>query len=118
MVHTRFSGVGGNARCESRDAQRACGSLVWRSVASCSRSGFHGRVRSIAIRVTDVNRPRGDFDKVCRVTVNLTAPKRVLIIEDADVDAAVAIDRVADRTARTVARAVDTLGDEMASRRR
>lgn len=70
---------------------------------------FHGRIRSIAIRVDDVNGPRGGIDKRCHVTVRLTAPKRTLVIEDADADAAVAIDRLADRTARTVARAVDTL---------
>ena len=70
---------------------------------------FHGRVRSIAVRVADVNGPRGGVDKRCHVTVRLAAPKRTLVIEDADSDAAVAIDRLADRTARTVARAVDTL---------
>lgn len=72
---------------------------------------FHGRVRSVSIRVADINGPRGGIDKVCRATVRLAAPKRSLVIEDTDADAAVAIDRVADRTARTVARAVDALTD-------
>lgn len=72
---------------------------------------FHGRVRSVSIRVADINGPRGGIDKVCRATVHLAAPKRSLVIEDTDADAAVAIDRVADRTARTVARAVDALTD-------
>lgn len=72
---------------------------------------FHGRVRSVSIRVTDMNGPRGGIDKLCRVTVHLVAPKRSLVIEETDADAVVAIDRAADRTARTVARAVDTLSD-------
>jgi putative sigma-54 modulation protein len=72
-------------------------------------SRFHGRIRSVAVRVVDVNGPRGGVDKRCHVTVRLAAPKRTLVIEDADADAAVAIDRLADRTARTVARTVDSL---------
>lgn len=72
---------------------------------------FHGRVRSAAIRVVDVNGPRGGIDKRCHVTLRLTAPKRTLVIEDVDADAGVAIDRLADRTARTVARALDSVTD-------
>ena len=72
---------------------------------------FHGRIRSVGVRVVDVNGPRGGIDKRCHVTVRLTAPKRTIVIEDVDADAAVAIDRLADRTARTVARAVDTVTD-------
>ena len=70
---------------------------------------FHARIRSVVVRVTDLNGPRGGVDKRCRVTVQLGAPKRTLVIEDTDPDAAIAIDRVADRTVRTVARAAKTL---------
>ena len=70
---------------------------------------FHGRIRSVVIRVADLNGPRGGVDKRCRVTVQLTSPKRTLVIEDTDPDAAIAIDRVADRTVRTVARAVNSV---------
>jgi len=72
---------------------------------------FHGRIRTVAIRIVDVNGPRGGVDKHCRVTVQLSATKRTLVIEDTDADAAIAIDRVADRTTRTVARVVDTATD-------
>lgn len=72
---------------------------------------FNGRVRSVAIRIVDLNGPRGGIDKRCRVTVQLIATKRKLVIEDTDADAAIAIDRVADRTARSVARAVHTTTD-------
>jgi len=72
---------------------------------------FHGRVRSVAIRIVDLNGPRGGVDKRCRVTVHLSAPKRTLVLEDTDADAAIAIDRVADRTVRTVARAINTVTD-------
>lgn len=69
------------------------------------------RIQSVAIRLADVNGPRGGVDQRCRVTVRLTAPKRTLVIEDTDADAAVALDRVADRTVRTVARAVQSVTD-------
>ena len=72
---------------------------------------FNGRVRSVAIRIVDLNGPRGGIDKRCRVTVQLSATKRMLVVEDTDADAAIAIDRVADRTARTVARAINTTTD-------
>lgn len=70
---------------------------------------FHGRVQSVAVRLVDLNGPRGGIDKRCRVTVRLTEPKRTLVLEDTDADAVVAVDRLADRTARTVARVVRTM---------
>jgi putative sigma-54 modulation protein len=69
---------------------------------------FRGRVHSVTVRVADINGPRGGVDKRCRVTVQLQSPKRAIVVEDLDPDAAVAIDRGADRAARTVARLVDT----------
>lgn len=69
---------------------------------------FHGRVRSVAIRIADLNGPHGGIDKQCRVTVQLSAMRRKLVVEGTDADAAMAIDRAAVRTARTVARAIDT----------
>ncbi|HQX83273.1 MAG TPA: hypothetical protein PKW63_16020 [Vicinamibacterales bacterium] len=69
---------------------------------------FSGRVHSVTVRVADINGPRGGVDQRCRVTVQLQSPKRAIVIEDLDADAAVAIDRVADRAARTVARLVHT----------
>ena len=92
---------------------RACGwlSRLARRRFELALGRFQGRVRSVAIRIVDLNGPRGGVDKRCRVTVQLSAPKRTLVIEDTDADAAIAIDRVADRTVRTVARAINTVAD-------
>jgi len=68
---------------------------------------FGHRVRSLVVRVTDVNGPRGGIDKRCRVTVQLQGPSRTVVIDDIDTEAAIAVDRAADRTARTVARAIE-----------
>jgi putative sigma-54 modulation protein len=78
---------------------------------------FHGRVRSVTIRLTDVNGPRGGVDKQCRVTAHVRGGTRAIVLEDIDADAAVAVDRAADRTARAVARAVHTLRDWRAAAR-
>jgi len=68
---------------------------------------FGHRVRSLVVRVTDVNGPRGGIDKRCQVTVQLQGPSRTVVIDDVDTDAAIAIGRAADRTARSVARAIE-----------
>lgn len=70
---------------------------------------FSGRVHSVAVRVADINGPRGGVDQHCRVTVQLRSPKRTIVVEDLDPDASVAIDRTADRAARAVARVIDTV---------
>jgi hypothetical protein len=72
---------------------------------------FSGRVRSLSVRCTDVNGPRGGHDKKCRIHVRLEHPSRTILIEDIDVDPATVIRRAALRTARTVARAIDSAGD-------
>ena len=72
---------------------------------------FSGRVRSLSVRFTDVNGPRGGRDKACRIHVRLDHPRRTFLIEDSDVDPAAVISRAVSRTARTVARAIDSAGD-------
>lgn len=69
------------------------------------------RVRSVTVRLTDVNGPRGGVDKKCAVAVRLARPKRLIVIEDTDADTAIAIDRAADRAARAVVRAVQAVTD-------
>ena len=71
------------------------------------RFGTH--VRSLTVRMTDLNGPRGGVDKHCLVAIRLTSPPRLIVIQDTDVEAEVAIARVAERAARVVARAVQTL---------
>jgi hypothetical protein len=72
---------------------------------------FGGRIRSVTVRLGDVNGPRGGVDKRCLVTIRLDASKRLVVIEDADADAVVAIDRAADRASRAVARVLQTVAD-------
>ncbi len=64
---------------------------------------FGGRVRQATVRLSDLNGPRGGLDKVCRIAVRLPAV-RDLVVDDADGDLYVAIDRAADRVGRSVGR--------------
>jgi hypothetical protein len=70
---------------------------------------FGDLVRSLTIRLADVNGPRGGHDKLCSVSVQLATSRRAIVIEDVDARAETAIDRAADRAARAVARAVDAM---------
>jgi len=72
---------------------------------------FGTQVRSLTVRMTDLNGPRGGVDKHCLVAIRLTSPPRLIVIQDTDVEAEVAIARVAERAARVVARAVHRLTD-------
>ncbi len=71
---------------------------------------FSGRLGSLTVRVKDVNGPRGGQDKQCLITARLDDPRRVIVIEDVDVDPAAAMSRAVARTARAVSRAVDASG--------
>ena len=72
---------------------------------------FGTDVRSLTVRMTDLNGPRGGVDKHCLVAIRLTSPPRLIVIQDTDVEAEVAIGRVAERAARVVAHAVHRLTD-------
>jgi putative sigma-54 modulation protein len=73
---------------------------------------FHARLRSVTVRLTDVNGPKGGIDKNCLVTVRFAARKhKPIVIEDTDADGSAAMDRAIDRAARAVARAVQALTD-------
>lgn len=72
---------------------------------------FGSRVHTLTVRVTDLNGPRGGVDKKCLIAIRLRSPRRVIVIEDVDADATVAINRAAERAARTVARAIQALTD-------
>ena len=64
---------------------------------------FGGRVRQATVRLSDLNGPRGGVDKACRIAVRLPAWPD-LVVEDADGDLYVAIDRAAERAGRSVGR--------------
>ena len=57
----------------------------------------------IAVRLSDINGPRGGADKCCQIQVVLPHLPDV-VIEDTEVDLYTAIDRAADRAGRTVGR--------------
>ncbi len=68
---------------------------------------FASRVRSLTVRLTDLNGPRGGLDKKCLIAVRLDRPRKVLIVEDVDADGDAVISRAADRAARAVSRAIE-----------
>lgn len=61
------------------------------------------RVRSVHVRLSDLNGPRGGVDKRCRVEVRL-AGLPVVIIDDVQSDMYTAIDRAVGRATRTAMR--------------
>lgn len=65
-------------------------------------------VRSITVYLSDVNGPRGGNDKRCRIQIPI-AGSRDVVIEDAEDDLYVAINRAAERTERTMARRLERL---------
>ena len=65
-----------------------------------------GHVNRVAIRLSDVNGPRGGADKRCHIQVALAGIPDV-VVEDTEVDMYAAIDRAIDRARRTVVRKVD-----------
>lgn len=72
---------------------------------------FASRVRTLRVRLTDEKGPRGGADKKCTIAVQLDRPSRLIVIEDVDADAHVALSRAAERAARAVSRAVRTTTD-------
>jgi len=72
---------------------------------------FAGRVRSLTVRLKDLNGPRGGVDKSCQIAVRLDRPRRTIVVEDVDAEPEAAIVRAAQRASRAVARAVDAAGD-------
>jgi len=72
---------------------------------------FAGRVRSLSLRLVDLNGPRGGADKKCLIAVRLSRPDRLIVVEDVDPIAAAAIHRAVARMSRAVARAVHAASD-------
>lgn len=65
-------------------------------------------VHKIAMRLSDINGPRGGSDKRCQIQVRLSGGQDV-VIEDTEADLYVAIDRAADRADHAVARRLERL---------
>jgi putative sigma-54 modulation protein len=64
------------------------------------------KVRRIVMSLADENGPRGGVDKRCTIRANLSGSPPV-IIEQQESDLYVAIDRAADRVARTLSRRLE-----------
>lgn len=62
-----------------------------------------GRLRSVSMRLSDVNGPRGGMDKRCVLRACATGAPAV-VISHVETDIYAAIDRAADRLARTLTR--------------
>ncbi|MFV1973863.1 MAG: HPF/RaiA family ribosome-associated protein [Thiohalobacterales bacterium] len=60
-------------------------------------------IRRVAIRLSDINGPRGGADKRCHLRILLDGLPDV-VIEDVEADLYVAIDRATDRAGRTLVR--------------
>jgi ribosomal subunit interface protein len=65
-------------------------------------------VRTVRVRLFDINGPRGGEDKRCRIQVAFPGTPNV-VIEDTEADLYVAIDRAADRAERAVTRRLERL---------
>lgn len=63
-------------------------------------------VRTVTVRLSDVNGPRGGNDKSCSIQIPLPRAQDV-VIEDTESDLYVAIDRAAERAERAVARRLE-----------
>lgn len=73
-------------------------------------------VRKVAVRLSDINGPRGGSDKRCQIQVRLAGGQDV-VIEDTEADLYVAIDRAADRADHAVARRLERLREHHHDRR-
>jgi ribosome-associated translation inhibitor RaiA len=66
-----------------------------------SRAGR--RVRSVDVRLSDINGPRGGIDKRCLIEIRLD-DLPIVVVDDTQADLYTAIDRAATRAGRTVMR--------------
>jgi ribosomal subunit interface protein len=67
---------------------------------------FGDRVGRVMVRFSDINGHRGGVDKRCQIDVDLLLVRGVRA-EDTDADLFIAVDRAADRAARSIARAME-----------
>jgi ribosomal subunit interface protein len=63
-------------------------------------------VRKVAVRLYDINGPRGGEDKCCRIQIALPGTSDV-VIEDTEADLYIAINRAVDRAERSLARRLE-----------
>lgn len=66
-------------------------------------SGRFEQIKSIQVRLSDINGPRGGIDKRCRIQITVPRLKDI-VVEDTESNLYMAIDRATDRAGRTVNR--------------
>jgi ribosomal subunit interface protein len=64
---------------------------------------FMARIRSVTLRILDINGPRGGADKRCRIAVRLI-PSDVIVVQEVNADLFAAVDRAAERLGQALAR--------------
>jgi putative sigma-54 modulation protein len=79
-----------------------------------------GHVRRSAVRLSDLNGPRGGNDKRCQVqlTSHSGESASIIVIEETQSDLYAAIDRAIDRAGRTLARKLQRERQRVRSQRR
>lgn len=95
-VDVRFHGV---------DASEAFREFVRRRV-HLEMSRFGGVVRSVVVRIGDINGPKGGEDKRCQVTLR-GSRLGPITIEDLSADVYSALDTALERAARTAGREIE-----------
>jgi hypothetical protein len=73
---------------------------------------FERRVRRVDVRFVDVNGPKGGPDHECRIELRLSAPRRLILVEEADAEPRAALARATDRAARIAARTIAQAHDD------
>ena len=66
-------------------------------------SGRDEQIKSIEVRLSDINGPRGGIDKRCKMLIEVPRIKNV-VVEDTESNLYVAIDRATERAGRTLNR--------------
>lgn len=79
---------------------------------------FERRIRRVDVRFVDMNGPRGGPDRECHVELRLAAPRRLVLVEEADSEPRAALARAVDRAARITAQVVSQAHDEWRGARR
>jgi ribosomal subunit interface protein len=72
-------------------------------------------VRAVRVCLSDINGPRGGNDKRCRIQIPMAGAQNV-VVEDAESDLYVAIDRAAERTERAMSRRLERLREHQHQR--
>ena len=83
------------------DALRSHAERRLRSALTCCDD----HIQRVAMRLSDINGPRGGADKRCHLQVVLAGLPDV-VVEDVEADLYVAIDRATDRAGRTLVRKI------------